>query len=201
MATKTTTPERGIEIAMPALEKVIVQIVGDTPLITHRFSEEARQGIEGKQQKRASAGKEARDPEAEWRRGLYEIDADTGTFGFPANGVKKAVVSAGMRFTEMKGTELRGLFHVTGDLLEIEGSEPEMRADRVKIGMGKTTVAYRPMFRSWSIRVPVTFNANLMTTEQLLSLIAHAGFAIGIGDWRPECNGVYGTFSLGEVLA
>lgn len=199
MAT-ATAPRDTVELVMPSLESIEVQIVGTTPLITHRFSEEAQAGIEGKQQRATKTAKEARNPEAEWRRGLYSVDGN-GTYGVPAIAVKKAIVAAGGRFSDMKMTELRGLFHVMGDLLPIEGSEPEMRADRVKIGQGKTTVAYRPMFKRWSIWVPVTINANILTQEQLISLFALAGFAIGIGDWRPECNGTFGSFAVGEVRA
>ena len=75
-----------------------------------------------------------------------------------------------------------------------------MRTDTVKIDGGRTsTIAYRPQFWGWELDVPVVFNTNLVSEAQLLNLVQLAGFSIGIGDWRPERNGTFGTFSIKEV--
>ena len=192
--------EKTIEIPAIELLRLQVTIHGETPLIVHRFGERARKLIEDKQQKRAALAKEARDPEAEFQDALYMTP--DGRFGFPAAGVKKALVYAGGRFTEEKMTVLRGCVNVMGDLLTIEGSEPTMRSDTVRLSGGKvTSIAYRPQFWPWSIRVPVVYNATMLSEAQVLNLFQIAGFAIGIGDWRPERNGTFGQFSIGEVEA
>ena len=68
-------------------------IVGDTPLITHAWSEKARREMLTKQLKAIKgAGKEARNPEQDFQSSLY--DMGDGKYGFPAMGVMNCLLSA-----------------------------------------------------------------------------------------------------------
>ncbi len=181
------------------LMDTVIPVVGQTSLICHRFAESNIRQIEDKQQKRASRAKEARDPEQECLDSLYLID-DRPTYGFPAIAFKNAIVSA-CRHTSMTMSSAKGAFHVLGDLLEIKHpsggpAQWNMRVDRVVIGRGITNIAYRPEFREWRIDIPIRFNEDVISLEQLLNLVEIAGFAVGVGDWRPECNGNHGMFSV-----
>ena len=49
-----------------------------------------------------------------------------------------------------------------------------------------TSLAYRPMFQNWSMPIDVVYNANIISQEQVVNLFQVAGFAVGIGSWRPE---------------
>ena len=66
-----------------------------------------------------------------------------------------------------------------------------------RVGMGTADIRYRPEFRDWKIPVSIKFNANAVSAEQIANLLNTAGFAIGIGEWRPERNGSYGRFHVG----
>lgn len=191
-----------IEIPEIKLARMIVHIEGQTALITHRFGERALGQIESKQQKVAKLAREARDPKAEFMDALYVIDEESNVYGFPASGIKKALVYAGGRFADEKMTELRGVINIEGDLLPIEGSRPVMRRDAVKIDGGRTSsIAYRPMFLPWRISVPVVYISTMISEAQVLNLFNIAGFTIGIGDWRPERNGTFGQFSVAGAEA
>jgi hypothetical protein len=185
-----------IEIPEIKLRQMVVGIVGQTPLITNRFGERARKAIEDKQQKKATAGREARVPEEEFKDASHDLGG--GKFGFPAVGLKKALVVAGGRFADEKMTHLRGLLNVMGDFVEIVADAPKMRSDTVRLQGGVTSIAYRPMFFPWMMDVPIVYNAGLISESQILNLFQIAGFAVGIGSWRPESNGVYGQFTLRE---
>src|SRR3990167_484126 len=67
-------------------------IVGDTPLITHAWSEKAKREMLQKQVKATRSGKDARDPEADFVSSLYEMG--NGRFGFPATGVKNCIIAS-----------------------------------------------------------------------------------------------------------
>lgn len=190
--------EKVIEIPQIRLHRMVVDVKGQTPLIVHRFGEKAMGQIESKQQKKATMAREARNPEEEFRDALYIIDAEEGKYGFPAAGIKKALVYGGGRFGDEKMTVLRGVINIMGDLLEIKGPPPVMRSDPAVIGNGIKTIVYRPMFFPWEISVPVVFNSTMITEAQVLNLFQIAGFAIGIGDWRPEKNGTFGQFIIKE---
>ena len=184
-----------IEIPEIQLGRLLVTLEGQTPLITNRFGERARRAIEDKQQAAVRTAKPPRDPEAEFRDALYPLGEDR--YGIPAAAVKKALVHAGGRFADEQMTVLRGVINVMGDLLEIQAPAPRMRSDRVRIDGGRiSSIAYRPEFWPWSIDVPIVFNAALLTEAKVLNLVQLAGFAIGIGDWRPEKGGTFGQFTL-----
>lgn len=186
--------ERTIEIPEIRLSTMMVGIIGQTALLTNRFGEKARQKIEDKQQKKAKGAKEARNPEEEFQDAAHMIDAKT--YGFPAVGIKKALVVAGGRFADEKMTHLRGVINIMGDLIEIKAKPPKMRSDTVRLANGVTSIAYRPMFMPWAMDIPVKFNSSIIGEAQILNLFQIAGFSVGLGAWRPECNGTFGTFTL-----
>lgn len=192
--------EKIIEIPEIQLGQMVVTIQGATPLLTNKFGEKARQKIEDKQQKKAKGPKEARVPEEEFKDACHRM-ADGEGYGFPAVGIKKALVVAGGRFADEKMTHLRGVINIMGDLIEIKAGEPKMRSDTVRLQGGVTSIAYRPMFMPWEMEIPVVFNSAIIGEAQILNLFQIAGFAVGIGAWRPECNGVFGQFTLKDTIA
>lgn len=183
-----------IEIPEIRLKQMLVTIEGKTPLITNRFGERARRQIEDKQQKKAKGAREAREPEAEFADALHMLPG--GKHGFPAVGLKKALVVAGGRFADEKMTHLRGIINIMSDIIEILGAKPTMRSDMVRLKNGVASIAYRPQFFPWSMEIPVIYNASMIGSAQLLNLFQIAGFSVGVGAWRPECNGVYGQFVI-----
>ena len=174
------------------LRRLLIEVKGTAPLIVNRFSEKARQMMLDKQTKKASAGKEAKDPEAQYKASLYELPE--GGYGFPAAGFKAASVRAGT-YADEKMTFLRGAYHVDGDMVPIKG-EPTMREDTVRL-QGKTAdIRFRGEFKDWSAVIPVTVNETAISIDQVVNLFRIAGFAVGIGEWRPEKNGAYGRFEV-----
>ena len=184
------------QITLPPLnvQTVAFTLVGDSPLIVHAWSEKAKRQMLDKQMKKATQAKDAKDPQADYESCFYRLP--DGRYGFPTIGVKAAMVGA-CRFVDMKMTEARGAFHIDGELLHVEG-EPRPREDMVRVGMGTADISYRPEFPDWRMLVPVKFNASVISAEQIANLLNTAGFAIGIGEWRPEKNGSYGRFHVGS---
>ena len=197
--TAATKTEKVIEIPQIQLARTVVGIVGTTPLLTNRFSERARQSIEDKQGHAPKGPREARDPDAEFHDAMHLI-AD-GVYGFPANGLKKALVAAGGRFADEKMTMLRGVVNIAVSHVPIEGPAPTMRTDPVRLNGGKFSLAYRPQFFPWAMHVPIVFNSAIISEGQILNLFQIAGFSVGIGAWRPESNGVFGQFTLEDAGA
>lgn len=196
-----------ITIPQIQLGRMTVRIGSVTPLIVNKFREDSREQIEKKQQKKARVEKEARDPFKEFQGSLHVIEMGQpdekakkivgGKYGFPSEGLKKSLVVAGGRFADETMTVLRGVLNIPLDLIPIEGSDPEMRSgDFVVLNGGKTSIAYRPMFREWRMTVPVMFMKGMIKEEQILNLFQMAGFAVGIGAWRPEKNGTFGQFEI-----
>lgn len=186
-------------IQLPRLDRRIarITIAGDEPLIVHRMSEKAKKQMLEKQQNKASKGREIRDPHNEYRESLYVLP--DGRYGFKAHAFKLSSVSACTSLKrEIPMTLVRQAFHVKGEFIVIEG-EPEMREDVVKIGMGTTMLRYRGEFKKWKTTLTIEYNARAMSLEQIVSLFELAGFGVGVGEWRPERNGMFGRFRIEKV--
>ena len=89
----------------------------------------------------------------------------------------------------------RQCFHIVGEFVEIIG-QPSMREDMVRVGMGTADIRHRAEFETWNAVLTVQFNANVLSASQVVSLIEAGGFGVGIGDWRPEKDGVNGRFHV-----
>lgn len=198
--------QNGIVIPEIDLQMMKITVVGDSPIIIHKWDEKAKRMMLEKQMKKATKGKEAKDPWMDFCRSLYwldgmpeeptEEDVKTARFGFPACGFKAAAVDAGFQQGVLaKKTTARGAFHILGDFVEIKGT-PEMREDMVRVGMGTADIRYRGMVREWSADLLIRFNPMAMSAEQIVNLINMGGFANGVGDWRPAKDGSYGMFHV-----
>jgi hypothetical protein len=184
--------EQVIDLKKINIQRATVELVGDSPLIVHAWSAKAKKEMLDKQMKKAKGPKVAKDPERDYQDAFYHLP--NGKPGFPTIAFKAAAVSAAGRFSDgMKMTEVRGSFHIEGELVEIEG-EPNMREDMVRIGMGTADIRYRPEFKVWRVALPVRYNADAISLEQIVNLFNMAGFGVGVGEWRPEKDGLYGMF-------
>ena len=198
---------RKTEITIPPMniQSLEVVLVGDSPLVVHAWSDKAKKMMLDKQMKKAMPKKEAKSPERDFIDSLYWYspkpesptleDVQKGQFGFPAIAFKAAAVDACSHVEGVTKVAARGAFHIDGDLVRIEGT-PTPREDMVRIGMGVADIRYRAEFRTWRVRLPIRYNANVISAEQIVNLFETAGFAIGVGEHRPQRDGQCGRFHV-----
>ena len=198
---------RGLSSAKPEPQSAVLvdlnvktiglTVCGDSPLITHAWSEKAVKMIEDKQQKKAAKAKEAKNPENEFAGACYKNAK--GQFCIPARAFKCALVSAATSINDKSfpKTLIRQALFVIGDLLPIVSEqEPDMRTDMVRLNGSTADVRYRPEWKSWSVNLTIQYNASVISLEQVVNLVKLAGFAVGVGEWRPEKNGNNGRFRV-----
>jgi hypothetical protein len=89
------------------------------------------------------------------------------------------------------------MFHIAGEFFEIKGVAPVMREDTVRLQTGVADIRFRPEFSAgWYADLEITYNAALLSLEQLVSFITLGGFAVGIGENRVEKGGNWGSFKV-----
>jgi len=226
MATKKKTAEAqateaqvvGFELPKIDVRYLTVEVVGDSPLIVHKWSEKAKKEMLSKQMKQATNGKGAKDPEMDFYESLYWLndmpvnkDGDIekkdyekalksgkARFGFPAIAFKACAIDAAFQQGVIaKKTGARGSFHLDDEFVEIIGT-PQMREDMVMIG-GISKVAdirYRGEFPEWRATLNIKYNAKSITPEQILNMLNIGGFSNGVGEWRPSRDGLFGRFHV-----
>lgn len=189
-----------VSIDKLAEETIHVPILGTSPLVIHRFSEKAKKQMLDAMQGRKSP-KEIKDPEAEYQAAAYRFE--DGGYGFPVIGFKAATISAARFYgKDVTMTALkqflffRGEVGVDGQQLARIVGEPKLREDVVRIGRGGADLRYRPEFREWSTTLEVTYIKSVITQSSVLSLIDAGGLGVGIGEWRPERSGDFGTYRI-----
>ncbi len=185
-----------VSLPRPNVQMVDIHLVGDSPLICHAWSKKAKEEMLAKQMKKAKTAKEAKNPERDYQESLYHMPG--GGYGFPAVAFKSAAVDACSYIDGLTKVEARGAFHIVGDMVPILG-EPQRREDMVRINGTTADIRYRGEFREWSTSFLVRLNVNVISVEQLLNLFATAGFAIGVGEWRPQRDGSFGMFRVGMM--
>lgn len=215
------TPKAALSIAASMSRKAVFHsssfwIVGDTPLITHAWSHKAKEQMLQKQVGGTKPGKEKRDPDADYLAAIYPMG--DGKYGFPVTGIKNCIMSAAHKDKGIARTVVQSALWLDAEmtrvmpalakaicdmpLVRIFGDEPEMREDMVKVGSGLNKVAslaYRPQFTTWAIKVRARYNADVLSAEQIGFLIQEAGISYGLGEWRNERKGIFGAFHLASV--
>lgn len=214
MATKKT--EEIVEIRPLDNKQVKVQIIGDTPLIVHAWSDKAKKMmLEAQQKVTKTKAKDIRDPYDEFINSMYWLTekpestveafeqavANDAKWGFPVGAIKMAGNSAAYRAGWVKNQmQLRGSYFLKtewGDMAEIKGDAPIIREDMVRIGMGSADLRYRAEFRNWSMEMILEYNASgELTLEQILNVMNLGGYSVGIGEWRPEKDGDFGRYHI-----
>jgi hypothetical protein len=208
------TRAKSVQVIIPEINIKIasLRIEGLSPLLSHRFSEKAKKEILDKTTQKPKTGREPKNPVQEFMQSLhwitpmpeeyteevFTVALQAGAkFGFPASGLKKSAASAAYRagLTKDKVSNF-GAFHILGgELVEIQGT-PRMREDYAIVANGSPDLRYRGEFPEWSINFDIRYNASLYSIEQIATFFNFGGFAVGLGDWRIEKGGVFGSYKV-----
>lgn len=170
--------------------------------------------------------KEPKDPMAEFIGSLYwlegkptreeiKMDAELAfnmavrngaRFGFPISGVKKAANTAAYHQKWVPNrSALRATYFLRCEdafLAEIKTPDgrpavPDVREDMVKIGQGSPDIRYRGWFPEWRMDFYFEYNeGGQFSPSELVTCIEAGGVLTGIGEWRPERDGNFGTYKV-----
>jgi hypothetical protein len=184
--------------------QVQIPIIGVTPLIPHRWSEKALNGLRQKQYgNKVRSAREPKNPEEDANQSCYWIEE--GIPGMPATAFKAAIVDATRFFEGMTAVMAKQLFWVLGrgpdQLVQIEGAPVLFEATPRNSG-GTVDLRYRMKISPWSAVLAIKFVPSQIDVESVVSLVDAAGRG-GVGDWRPSApkskTGTFGTFRVDEA--
>jgi len=193
--------EQKVTIPPINFKTIRITLVGESPLLVHRFSEKSKIEMEEKHMQKAKNKKGPRDMVAEFKASLYPMPEKKNTYGIPTQGIKNCAVSACRFVDSFPMTAARGAFHIVDNgsgLTEIKGSAPAMDERIVRIGGFKKVAMtrYRGRFDQWEVAFDCKYNQGIISSEQLLNLFENAGFSVGLCEHRPEKNGSLGMFRV-----
>lgn len=179
------------------------RIVGISPLLVHNPAG-MRPGSE------AGLGtKRIPTPEEEAKAGLYVNDK--GEFFVRANSFRSAIIgkggsASGRKIGKRTANQCvaAGFFiqHDEAILTHPDTGKPlkEYRIDsRRAVVQGNGIVRSRPCFDRWATTITCEIDEDFIRKDQILELLKIAGKISGVGDYRPQCKGMFGRFDA-ELL-
>ena len=185
------------------MKTIEVHIEGISPLLIHRFGEDA----EGAGATRPTLVR-AEDPREVARKNAYI--ANDGTFYFSAFAIPNAMGSAGSNHKLRGGRKtlrfvVPSAVSVTTDTITIlrldgkpyRGEEFEVDSRPISIPSTKGRVLrHRPRWNEWGARFELMIEEGLLPIDMAHRILGEAGVQIGIGDFRPEKRGPFGRFRV-----
>jgi len=195
-------------IKAPNFQTVEVGIRGTAPLMVSRFSQKLINQIKEKQTA-ADKVKEARKPKdytAEFNGARYI--SKQGWDGFYAGCIRNAMIRAACYGGGLSMTQAKGLIFVLPEGFEKESGTPLVRIigkpkhdmRPVRLESGVADIRNRPRYDDWRAKLKISYDADLMSAQDVLNLLARAGESVGICEGRPgspNSNGCgFGTFQV-----
>lgn len=118
----------------------------------------------------------------------------------PPTAIKMAMLTASTQVKGFKKTQLRTALFIVGSSLPITYKQMVPRMDIARLsGPSRTPdVRFRPAFVDWKSRLTINF-AETLSVESVCDLLQRAG-RVGVGEWRPEKNGPFGTFRINRHI-
>ncbi|MEE8240128.1 MAG: hypothetical protein V3R16_02570 [Nitrospirales bacterium] len=193
--TKATT---SIMLKPIQIGKAEFRILGLSPLIQNQMSSKAKEQIRLKQQQlKKTKERIAKNPEQDYQDAMYLLS--DGSPAVPITAIKNSMCEAAHNDMGFPKTILRKalFFHADeGILTRIDTPGVKMREDPVKVGKGVIDLRYRPEYAEWSVLLRFEYDKDWLQLEDIVNLAERAGFGIGIGEWRPEKDGLFGRFCV-----
>jgi hypothetical protein len=176
-----------------------IRIEGTTPLLMHRFTDEAAM--------KATSGNGAaqvggtKSPQESAAESLYVTE--TGEVIIPQPNLFRCIMDAGTFFKAGKSkvtTQKSSLIPAClamGDphypLLFEQPWKVDTRPVRIP-STGGRILRHRPCFEDWAVEFEVGLDTVILAPKLLREIVDAAGSRIGLGDFRPATKGPFGRF-------
>lgn len=178
-----------------------VRIQGTTAMLQHRFGE-AAEGDAGKASRNVLVVRGT--PREEAQKVCYQNQK--GEFYFPGAAIGRLLREAGGGH-KLKGTRKSAKYVVpaavlvldddvticNGDGKPIKDFEVDSRPVTIPATKGRI-MRHRPRYEKWSAQFSLRVNETILPPDFVNVLLTEGGQQIGIGDYRPEKGGPFGTF-------
>jgi len=200
-----------VTIKAPNLKVATFEIIGEAPLVIHRFSAKTKNQMRLKMETGKAAGSKkdrlAKDSDQTFNEARYV--SEDGWDGFHAGSIRNAMISA-CRLVNFKMTLAKMSIFVLPDgwdkeepqipLIRIHGCKAVRQDDMARVETGQPYVTIRAAYHGWSAKVNIRWDADQFTAEDVANLMARVGAQVGIGEGRPDSKNStgmgWGTFSV-----
>lgn len=196
-------------IPKPTMSTVSATMQGVTPgLLLNPFGRKAEEQLLASMQKKvAKVARADKDPAREYEERLAEVTVDAEKHIFWTNvlAFKSAMLRGAKSMDKLPMTVVReGVFVIPDSVVDgqprahvVGTAEPY--STHVRNQGGSVDYRTRVLLSTWTYRLDFQVNTAVMSVDQALTCLVNAGVGTGIGDWRPEKNGVHGRWTVTDA--
>jgi hypothetical protein len=177
-----------------------VEISGKTPLLCHKFTDDAAMKASSGTSSSAAAGDRG-SPTEQAKERLY-IGHD-GKPMIPQPNLFRCIVDGGAFFksgkskiTTQKTSLIPACVEIDAVEIPIIHKEPwtvDTRAVRIP-STGGRILSHRPCFNDWKLQFTLSVDTDMLHPKLMRDIVDAAGKRIGLGDFRPANKGPFGRF-------
>jgi hypothetical protein len=204
MATRAKKKEDvSIEIQEIEMGEVRMNLLGSSPMIMNRFAFKAWQELLFPSVKLNRTGLEQslkHDPFAEYKGAVYlnrPEDSTKTAVHLPTGSIHGAIAAVALDIPGTAKAKIERLTKVVTPHVDLYGI-PEIFCAMVRNSDQNRTpdVRTRPIFPRWGCSVVLRYVKKILSERTIWNLAGGAGQIIGIGDWRGQKGGPFGSFEL-----
>ena len=198
-----TTAKTPISITAPDFRKIIMEIEGTAPLVINKFSAKARDAMVATQMA-GSTAKTRRNREAKDFEDLYNgarhISSE-GWDGIHAASFRNASISA-CKAAGFVMTKAKLAIFIEADgfdvddmtpLVRITKGKPQMVVSPCRNSSGVIDLRPRPTYFPWGATLRISYDAGILTDQDIANLFTRVGLQVGIGEGRPDSKSSAGV--------
>lgn len=187
-------PTQHVVITAPRMMVAEFTCTSTAPLCINRFSDKAQREMQATQaagsQAKSKKTRDAKDFDALYKAATYQC----GTwYGIHAAALRLGMIDAcrlvGFKMTlgKMAVRVLHdGLDDLDGTpLVRIHGEPPTKDVRHVRNATGVIDLRARPLWREWSLKPRIEYDADQFSLVDVTNLMARVGKQIGVGEGRP----------------
>ena len=203
-ATKKNSSVENVQVEIQEIATGIVRfnVLGDSPLIMHRYPFKAWMELvlPSKRENRAALEQTLKHvPIEEYRESTY-FNRDKGRptlFHLPKECSRVPSRRPALIYRARRGLVLERLTRVIDVNIDLYGTPRIFCAMVRNSGMNRTPdVRTRAIFPQWACGITVRYIKPMITEKNIVNLMGAAGMINGVGDWRGEKGGPYGAFRI-----
>ena len=181
------------------MKTVAIRLTGVSPLLMHRFGEQAEADVQSQVRRVQRAERLPRDA-AE----AVAYCLPTGELYLPSTMLQRAFVEAASDFKQRgKRQSMKyaagAAFLIDGDVLTFDPPLRDFEVDSRPVVIPATkgrVMRHRPRLDAWAISTRALVDETLVPLDLVLEILNHAGRIKGLGDFRPQKGGPFGRFQV-----
>lgn len=194
-------------------KQIEVTIEGTQALLMHRFGELAEASVPGGSGKKGQVRSNTAGATATPREVAESVAyrEPSGNLFFPAAGIARLLREQGSTM-KAKGSRkslkyiVPAAVHMMTDTLPLFALDRTTRLKDFEVDSRPVVIPatrgrimrHRPKLFEWTAKFQIRLNQDLLTEATVRELLEMGGMCIGLGDFRPEKGGPFGTFSTVE---